>query len=117
LLAAFELALAQDVRGEFNLVGGGVMALSTVFALTGALSVPVPYFMARSTLNLAWAAELADAPPAFLDLLRYLCVADGARAKSELGFAPEHSSREALLDFIQTQRLRRIHLPGTEIAL
>ena len=117
LLAAFKLAIDTDVPGEFNLVGDGVMALSTVFALTGALSIPVPHFVARSTLNLAWAAELADAPPAFLDLLRYLCVADGARAKRELGFAPEHSSKEALLDFIQTQRLRRIHLAGTELTL
>jgi UDP-glucose 4-epimerase len=117
LVAAFKLAIDQDIPGEFNLVGDGVMALSTVFALTGALSLPVPHFMARPILNLAWAAELADAPPAFLDLLRYLCIADGARAKSQLGFAPEYSSKESLLDFIQTQRLRRIHLPGTEMQL
>lgn len=117
LVAAFKLAIDNDVRGEFNLVGDGVMALSTVFALTGALSLPVPYFAAHAILNLAWAAELADLPPAFLDLLRYLCVADGSRAKRELDFTPEHSSKETLLDFIQTQRLRRIHMPGTEMTL
>ncbi len=116
LLSGFQLALLNDAPGEFNLVGKGVMALSTVLAVSGQLTLPVPYFAARSLLNLAWAAELADAPPTFLDFLRYLCVADGARAEEKLGFVPRFSTKETLLDFIRTQRLRRIRLSPGELS-
>jgi UDP-glucose 4-epimerase len=37
-------------------------------------------------------------------------VADGAKARVELGFRPAYTSREALLDFASAQRLRDVKL-------
>ena len=48
---------------------------------------------------------LAIAPSAHLDYLQYPCVADGERARSELGFIPRQSTRDCMTGFART-RLR-----------
>ena len=55
-------------------------------------------------------AQLSEAPPAFLDYLQYLCVADGAAALQHMAFAPAYTSREALEDFANAQRRREAQL-------
>jgi len=50
--------------------------------------VPMPQIIARQLSKLLWATQLVGSPPSFLDFLLYLCVADGAKARRELGFAP-----------------------------
>lgn len=109
-LAAFKMAIDRDVPGAFNIVGDGVLPVSTVVKLAGRVAVPIPHFVARQANALLWAAHLNEAPPAFLDYLRYLCVADGAKARAELGFRPAFTSREAVVDFGGTLRLRDARL-------
>jgi UDP-glucose 4-epimerase len=55
-------------------------------------------------------AQLVQAPPTFLKYLRFLCVADGQKAREALGSTPAFTSREALLDFVSAQRLRDVKL-------
>ena len=69
-------------------------------ALLGRVPLPMPHFVARGVFRALWATQLADAPPPFLDHLRYLCVADGTRARRELGFRPRYDVRRTLLDFL-----------------
>ncbi len=114
-VAAFKLALDRDLNGVFNLAGDGVLKLSSVFRLTGALVVPVPYLVAFTTMKVLWAAELADAPPRLLDYLRYLCVADGKRGHDVFELA--YSSKEALLDFTDTLKLRRVRARESSLSL
>jgi UDP-glucose 4-epimerase len=109
-VAALHLALARDVPGTFNVVGGGVLALSTVIKLAGRIGLPVPHPVAEAVATVGWAAQLVEAPPAFLKYLRFVCVADGAKARDELGFVPAYTSREALADFASAQRLRDVKL-------
>ncbi|HEY1695782.1 MAG TPA: NAD-dependent epimerase/dehydratase family protein [Polyangiaceae bacterium] len=109
-IAALHLALLRDVPGTFNVVGEGVLPLSTVIKLAGRVAVPIPHPVARTVTALGWAAQLVEAPPSFLRYLRFLCVADGKLAKEALGFAPAYTSREALLDFVGAQRLRDVKL-------
>lgn len=109
-VAAFKRAIDHDVPGVFNIVGDGVLPVSTVVKLAGRLAVPIPHFVARQANALLWAAHLHEAPPAFLSFLRYLCVADGAKAARELGFRPAFTSREAVVDFGGTLRLREARL-------
>jgi UDP-glucose 4-epimerase len=109
-VAAFKLALDRDVRGTFNVAGDGVLPVSTVVKLAGRVAVPVPYFLAKQSAAVLWAANLGEVSPPFLAFLRYLCVADGARAKRELGFRPAYSTREAVLDFEGALRLREARL-------
>lgn len=109
-IAAFKLAIFRDVPGTFNIVGDGVLPLSTVIKLAGRLPLPIAHPIARPLLGALWVAQLAEAPPAFLDYLRYVCVADGEKAAQMMGFSPAYTTREALTDFTSAQRLRDVRL-------
>ncbi len=100
--AAYALAKAIDSRatGAFNIVGKGVLPYTTVLALLGRVPVPMPQIVARQLSKVLWATQLVGSPPSFLDFLLYLCVADGAKAKRELGFSPRLSIKRTILDFL-----------------
>lgn len=99
-VAAFKQALDRDVRGPLNIVGKGVLPYTTVLALMGKLPLPMPHFLARPLSKALWVTQVFDSPPSFLDFLRFLCVADGARAKQELGFTPRFGIKRTVLDFL-----------------
>jgi UDP-glucose 4-epimerase len=109
-IAALHLALLRDAPGTFNIVGDGVLALSTVVKLAGRVPVPIPHPLAETVTAAGWVAQIADAPPTFLKYLRFICVADGKLAREQLGFTPAYTSREALLDFVSAQHLRDVKL-------
>jgi UDP-glucose 4-epimerase len=110
VIAALHLALVRDVPGTFNIVGDGVLPLSTVIKLAGRIAVPLPHPLAETLTAIGWVAQLVEAPASFLKYLRFLCVADGQKARETLGFRPAYTSREALLDFVNAQRLRDVKL-------
>jgi hypothetical protein len=62
--------------------------------------VPVPHAAAYPLAELWWASGVGEAPGGFIDYARFPCVADGEKAKVELGFAARHSSREALESYL-----------------
>ena len=97
---AFKRAVDGDATGAFNIVGKGVLPYTTVLAMLGRVQLPLPAMLARPLARALWAIQLADAPPSLLDYLTYLCVADGGRAKAELGFSPRLSIKRTLLDFL-----------------
>lgn len=109
-IAAFKLAIDRDHPGTFNIVGDGVLPLSTVIKLAGRLALPVPHPLASTVGAATWLLQLVDAPPSFMHYLRFLCVADGAKARDVLGFRPAYTTREAVLDFTNAQRLRDVKL-------
>jgi len=97
-------ALLQGVTGSatgaFNIVGKGVLPYTTVLALLGRVPVPMPQLVARQLLKVLWTTQLVGSPPSLLDFLLYLCVADGARARRELGYAPRFSIKRTIHDFL-----------------
>jgi UDP-glucose 4-epimerase len=109
-VAAFKLAIFRDVPGTFNIVGDGVLPLSTVIKLAGRAALPIPHPLAAPIIGALWLAQVSEAPPGFLDYLRYVCVADGEKAAREMGFTPAYTTREALTDFTSAQRLRDVKL-------
>jgi len=109
-IAAFKLAIDRDFQGIYNIVGEGVLPLSTVIKLAGRTRVPIFHPAAETIIAASWAAQAAFAPPSFMRYLRYLCVADGEKAARVMGFRPAYTTREALLDFISAQRLRDVRL-------
>jgi UDP-glucose 4-epimerase len=109
-VAAFKLAVDRDAPGVFNIVGDGVLPFSTVVKLAGRVAVPVPRSVAKTLVGALWLTQVAEAPPTMLDYLQYLCVADGERARRDMGFAPAYTTREALLDFASAQHLRDARL-------
>ena len=109
-VAAFRLAILRDFPGTFNIVGDGVLPLSTIVKLAGRRPVPMLGSAARVAVGALWTAQVGVAPPSFLRYLRYLCVADGDKAKRTMGFVPAFTTREALVDFLGAQRLRDVRL-------
>ena len=107
---ALELALSTPARGAFNVVGQGVLPLSTVVKLAGRLAVPLPEPLLRVGTAALFTAGLGEAPPFFLSFLRHLCIADGTRAATELGYVPFYTCKEAALDFGGALRLRDARL-------
>ena len=90
--------------------------MSTVIKLAGRISVPVPHPIAQPLAGLGWVAQVSEAPPSFLKYLRFLCVADGQKAKEKMGFRPAYTTREALVDFGSAQRLRDVKLLQETVA-
>lgn len=100
LAHAFKLAVDEDFPGAYNVAADGVLPYSTVLAMMGKLPVPLPHFIAAPLARALWVTQLTDAPPAFLNFLRYLCVADGAKAHQVMGFAPRFDIKAAINDFL-----------------
>jgi len=115
-LAAFKLATVRDCPGVYNIVGDGVLPLSMAIELAGRTAIPTPGPLLRAVAGLAWAAQLAEAPPMFLQYLEWLCVADGERAMRTLRFRPAFTSREAVIDYAGAQRLRDARLLRSTVA-
>lgn len=92
---ALHQALHAECSGEFNVVGRGLLPLSGLVQLAGGRAMPLPGPLARAAIRLLNATGLIELPLSLLDYLHYPWVADGARAETELGFAPRHDASEA----------------------
>jgi UDP-glucose 4-epimerase len=90
----------------FNVVGRGVLPLSTILRIAGKriLSMPPPILYRMA--NYPSQGQTGDPPEGFYDYLRYLWVADGKRGWDAFG-EPVYTSREAWLSFVSTRRMRR----------
>jgi UDP-glucose 4-epimerase len=107
---ALRAALETEASGTYNIVGQGVLPLSTIVKLAGRNAMPVPGPLLRVATSAMFAAGLGEAPPFFVAFLRHLCVADGALAARELGFTSSFTVKEAALDFGGALRLRDARL-------
>jgi UDP-glucose 4-epimerase len=99
---ALRLAVDGDHPGTFNIVGDGVLPYTTVLAMLGRVPLPLPHPLAYRMSQALWATQVFDSPPNFLDFIRYLCIADGSKAKRELGFRARYDIRGILRDFAGT---------------
>jgi UDP-glucose 4-epimerase len=90
VVSAIERALKPGIKGIFNVVGPGEAPLSALFKALGTRSLPLPGWVARKVAQLAWRARLSDFPPPELEHLRFICMADGRRARESLGFDPAY---------------------------
>jgi UDP-glucose 4-epimerase len=100
VVEAFVRAVVEDFPGEYNIVGPGVLPYSTVLAMMGRIALPLPTALARPLSEALWGLQLVDTPPNLLDFLRYLCVADGAKAARVLGFRARHDIRATITSFL-----------------
>jgi UDP-glucose 4-epimerase len=59
---ALKLALDREAPGVFNVVGDGVLPVSTIIKLVGRSALPLPYFLARRLAALLWFSGARDVP-------------------------------------------------------
>jgi UDP-glucose 4-epimerase len=100
-LEAVDVVLERGAAGVFNVVPRRPISLLTALHLADKVVVPIPSALAYSMSDLLWASGLGDAPGGFLDYVRFPFVADGDKARRELGLEPHYDSRDALLSYLR----------------
>ncbi len=105
-MRAYERATLESHPGVYNVVGRGVLPLSTALRLAGKRILPLPTPLLYRARGYAAQSQTGDRPDGFYDYLRYLWVADGARGWGAFG-EPHYSSREAWISFVSSRRMRR----------
>jgi UDP-glucose 4-epimerase len=105
-VAAFEAALAEPRAGAFNVVPTRPIPLLSALHLAEKVPVPVPHPVAYAAADLLWVAGVGQAPAGFVDYVRFPFVADGEKARREMGFVARHSSREALVSYLRYRHPR-----------
>lgn len=116
-LRATLLAYDNVAVGVFNIVGRGVLPLTTAIHMAGKIAVPVATPVCKSVFNLGFLAGAWDIRSDMMPFFKYVCVADGRRAERKLNFVARYSSRQALKAMIEATRLRNIGFPRPTSAL
>ncbi len=93
-----------QARGVFNVAPEGVLPLSSVLLLYGALPVPVPHPLGYALIEAAWLAGLGLAPGIHADYLRYICVASNEKARKVFGWTPAWTTLGTVLDAARARR-------------
>jgi UDP-glucose 4-epimerase len=101
---AFRLTLVKDVRGAFNVAAEPVLDAREVGRILNARPLPVPTRAARAGVELSWRLRLQPITPGWLDMALNVPVMDTARARMELGWTPQRSADDALLDLLEGLR-------------
>lgn len=93
---AVTCALTPGVRGIYNIVGPGEVPLSVIVRELGRRTLPIPHPIAKPLYSLAFRLGISGYPVAEFDFIRYVCMVDGSRAESELGFRARATLRETI---------------------
>ncbi|MFF9209177.1 MULTISPECIES: SDR family oxidoreductase [unclassified Streptomyces] len=98
---AYQLAVASDARGAFNLAAEPPLDARVLGELLGARTVRLPRTAARSAIAAAWGLHLLPASPHLFDAVLRLPLMDCTRARVELGWRPERSATDVIQEFLE----------------
>lgn len=101
---AFRLAITGDSHGAFNLAADPVFDADELAETLNARKVPVPRRFLRGAAAATWRLHLQPSPEGWIDMATNAPIMDSSRARTELGWQPRHTSRDALLDLLQGLR-------------
>jgi nucleoside-diphosphate-sugar epimerase len=101
---AYRLAIVGDAQGAFNVAAEPVLDPQELGRLLGARPVRMPAAALRAAAGLTWRARLQPTPPGWVDMGLGVPVMDTTRAREELGWTPQRSAGEALLDLLEGMR-------------
>ena len=102
---AFRLAIVnEEARGAFNIAAEPILDAKEIGRILNARPAPFSAQLARAGAGLSWALRLQPVPPGWLDLSRNVPIMDTTRARTELGWTPQRSADEALLDLLEGLR-------------
>jgi nucleoside-diphosphate-sugar epimerase len=90
----------RGASGAFNLAADPALGAHELADLLDARTVPLPAWTLRQLAALAWHARLVPTEPGMVDLLLAVPLMDTSRARAELGWQPQHSAAEALLELL-----------------
>jgi UDP-glucose 4-epimerase len=102
---AYRLALLRDdARGAFNVAAEPVLDPDELGRVLGARPVRVPAPLLRAGAALSYRLRLQPSEPGWVDMGLAAPLMDVTRAHTELGWLPQRSASDALLDLLEGMR-------------
>jgi UDP-glucose 4-epimerase len=99
---AYRLALMrEETRGAFNVAAEPVLDPPALGRALGARPVRVHGGLLRGAAALSYRLRLQPSEPGWVDMGLGVPVMDVSRARAELGWSPQHSASDALLELIE----------------
>jgi len=93
----FSLLIEKKVAGAFNLGGDGVIKFSEIAKMVNKRSIYTPTWVMKKIMQVLWTARLVtEAPPGIINYIKYEWVLDSEKAKKELGWKPEYTTKQTL---------------------
>jgi len=102
---AYRLALVREqARGAFNVAAEPVLDSDELGRVLGARPLRVPAAVLRGGAALSYRLRLQPSEPGWVDMGLGAPLMDSSRARSELGWLPQRSASDALLDLLDGMR-------------
>ena len=98
----------EDHPGIYNVAGPGIVYLSQALRLAGKVSVPVPLPFVNTIAGLVRRSGVVDFSPEQLQFLMFGRVGSIDRMRAEFGYEPRFSTKDALLDFLESGRVSQV---------
>ena len=107
-LGALERATVAGPAGTFNVAGDGIVMVSQAVRRAGGIPVPMPYGLFRTAGHALMGSVMTSFTKEELDYFHFGCGLDTTRMRTELGFEPRWTTKDALDDFARSVGLSRI---------
>jgi nucleoside-diphosphate-sugar epimerase len=101
---AYRLALLAEEHGAFNLAADPPIGPAELAEILQARRLPLPARVLRGGAALTYALRLQPTEPGWVDMALGVPLIDPARARSQLGWSPRHSSTDALRELLHGLR-------------
>jgi nucleoside-diphosphate-sugar epimerase len=92
--------LDRRAAGPFNLTAEPLVDAGELARVLGTRRVPVPAFVVRTALSAAFHARIVPTEPGWLDIALRAPALDATRARTVLGWEPEHRGDDVLRQFV-----------------
>jgi UDP-glucose 4-epimerase len=104
---AYRRAVKSDAHGAFNVAADPVLDADVLARALDARTVSLPVALVRGAMAVTWRLRLQPTPPGWLDMGLSVPLMDCTRARTELGWEPQRSSIDTILDLLAGLREKR----------
>jgi len=101
---AYRRALMSNARGAFNLAADPTIGPGELAQILHARPIKVPPQVLRGSAAVTFALRLQPSEPGWVDMALAVPLLDSTRARTELGWQPQHSATDALAELITAMR-------------